>query len=518
MNMSKVTGKKTSRYFLFLLFLLFAVFLAVVFRLYQRIGVFGCGDECINYTAGYFILLGKSLYSQIFFNHQPTLAFISTFIQWVSQPKDLYHLVLYHRVFMILYSFGMAVFLIWRFRLRAMLFLLLYEGTKYYMYGYQFIGEALIVYPLVYLIGVLWESFEFKRVSRVDIFLTAIFTSLVIWTREPYVPVAVVLGGMLLWREKSNRYARWASVLIIFLLLAPFIVIPFGEYVYQVIVINIPAASSVVGGGNRISSILYSLLYPILLFFHGKWSYLRLIEIGIASFFWVSLVIWWRGTKKYTPIGILLLILGLAGIRTVAPGTMYFEAFHMLPWYALFVMVTVLIMTSIKEKKIQSILVGAFVIFFCWAFASPQSFIWENVDTRGEFPSQYSQYTQYSQAIQIAIKPSQTLFLDVWDDIIYWEAKRTSSYPLSIYIPAESSIPRYQEMRSAMFLESPPDAYYSCPVAQTLTNSPPQVVKQDYVQLSSIGKPSCLYIKKVIAKALTPDQWQRLHDLGFSQL
>ena len=209
--MSKVTGKKTSRYFLFLLFLLFAVFLAVVFRLYQRIGVFGCGDECINYTAGYFILLGKSLYSQIFFNHQPTLAFISTFIQWVSQPKDLYHLVLYHRVFMILYSFGMAVFLIWRFRLRAMLFLLLYEGTKYYMYGYQFIGEALIVYPLVYLIGVLWESFEFKRVSRVDIFLTAIFTSLVIWTREPYVPVAVVLGGMLLWREKSNRYARWAN-------------------------------------------------------------------------------------------------------------------------------------------------------------------------------------------------------------------------------------------------------------------------------------------------------------------
>ena len=90
--------------------------------------------------------------------------------------------------------------------------------------------------------------------------------------------------------------------------------------------------------------------------------------------------------------------------------------------------------------------------------------------------------------------------------------------PLSIYIPAESSIPRYQELRSEMFLTSPPDAYYSCPIAQSLTNSPPQVVTQDYVQLSSIGKPSCLYIKKVIAKALTPDQWQRLHDLGFSQL
>lgn len=168
--MRYISDKINWRYLFFLLFLLTSVFIAVAFRLYQRIGVFGCGDECINYTAGYFILLGKSLYSQIFFNHQPMLAFISALIQRVAAPQDLYHLVLYHRLFVLLYSLGMSVFLLWRFRLRAALFLLLYEATKYYLYGYQFIGEAFIVYPLVYLAVLLWESYEQKK-YRTGIFL-----------------------------------------------------------------------------------------------------------------------------------------------------------------------------------------------------------------------------------------------------------------------------------------------------------------------------------------------------------
>ncbi len=508
--------KKISWPFRFLVCLYIGLFSVVSFRLYTRIGVFGCGDECINYTAGYFILLGKSLYSQIFFNHQPALAFLSAFIQWVSQPIDLYHLVLYHRVFIVFYSLCMGALLLWRFRLSAVLFLLLYEGTKYYMYGYQFIGEALIVYPLVYLIGVLWESYEEKKISRTDIYLSALLCSFVIWTREPYIPVAVALGILLFWREKTNRYARWAGTMVVFLMLVPFVIIPLGDYVYQVIVINVPAASSVVGGGNSFSSILYSLFYPVLLFFHGKWSYLRIIELGLATFFWFGISIWSRELKNYASIGIVFVILALAGLRTVEPGTMYFEAFHMLPWYALFIMITVLIVTSVKEKKIQHTLVVAFSVFACWALISPQSFIWENVDTQGEFASQYAKYTQYSQAIQIVTKPSQTLFLDVWDDIIYWEAKRTSSYPLSIYIPVESAIPKYREMRDAMFLQAPPDAYYNCPVAQTLNNSPPQVVTQDYVQLLSTGKPGCLYIKKAIVRELAPDQWRQLQELGFA--
>ena len=144
----------------------------------------------------------------------------------------------------------------------------------------------------------------------------------------------------------------------------------------------------------------------------------------------------------------MLLILGLAGIRTVAPGTMYFEAF-LLPWYALFVMVTVLIMTSIKKKDSEHI--SWCVCYFLLGFdASPQS-LYGKMWIREGVASQYSQYTQYSQAIQIAIKPSTDSIFGCVGRHYLLGGQTHLFIPLSIYIPAESSIPRYQEMRALCF-------------------------------------------------------------------
>lgn len=345
-----------------------------------------------------------------------------------------------------------------------------------------------------------------------------IFCSFVIWTREPYIPAAAALGLLILWRGRLSQHIRWAATCGILLLVLPFVVIPFGEYTNQVIVANLPAARSITGGGRGVSTILYSLFYPLFLFFHGTWSHMRFIEMGLGVFFWAGMIAWLKETRSYICMGVAAIILALSGIRTVVPGTMYFEAFHMLPWYALFITVTVLIVTSLKKKKLHDLFVGAFIVFSFWAFASPQSFIWEHVDTHGEFSSQYAKYTQYSRAIQIVTTPSETLFLDVWDDIIYWEAKRPSSYPLSIYIPVESSLPQYQEMRRMMLLESPPDAYYNCPVMQKSLPSLPELITQEYVQLLSMGEPGCLYIKKARVNELTPNQWRQLQELGFTQL
>ncbi len=516
--MAKVNTKvrKIPLVFLFLVCLFVIVFSVVAFRLYQRVGVFGCGDECINYTAGYFLLLGKSLYGGIFFNHQPILAFVSAAIQWATQPKDIYHLVLYHRLFMIAYSLGVGVLLLWRFRVRGVLFLLLYESTKYYMYGYQFIGEAFIIYPLVYLFGLFWESFESKKLSRIDVYLASVFTCVVLWTREPYVPVALALGGMLFWRERNHPAMKRAALLFGMLVLIPFILFPFREYVEQVFMANIPAAS--VGGTDElVRSVVRSVFYPLLIFFRGSSSYVRVIEVGVSAFFWVGLAIWLKETKKYASGAVLFGILALAGIRTVPPGTMFYEAFHMLPWYALFVAVAVSVVTSLHDKRIRNLLLGLFVLFSCWAAASPQSFIWERINTQSEFESQYAKYSHYSQAIQIVSTPKHTLFLDVWDDIIYWESRRDSSYPLSLYIPTESSILKYQTMRTTMFRETPPDMYYSCPALQSSGNSLSREVLHKYVQLTSMGKPGCLYITAELFDALTESQWKQLTGLGFSQ-
>ena len=86
----------------------FWFFLRRVYR--DRIGAFGCFDDCFNIVAGYFIGQGKHLYTNIFFNHQPIPAIISFFIQKIYQPQSVYELIYRHRMTLIMYfGFGMGV-------------------------------------------------------------------------------------------------------------------------------------------------------------------------------------------------------------------------------------------------------------------------------------------------------------------------------------------------------------------------------------------------------------------------
>lgn len=493
------------------------VFSVVSFRLYERIGAFGCGDECINYTAGYFLTTGKSLYSQIFFNHQPVLAYASAWILGAMHPSDIYHLVLYHRWFVVFYSLCMGIVLIWRFRLRAVLFLLAYESTKYYWYGYQFIGEAFIVYPLVYMCGLTWESFANRNITKTDAFLTATFGSLVFWIREPYVPLAMCMCVTIFWLHRRIPYIKQAGLVLLFFIMVPLFMLPRDAYVNQVIVANIPAVRSTGGTVSHWSQLMTAVFYPALVYVTGVWSYLRLLELWIGMFFWIGLSIWLYEYKKSMQVLMYIGFLALAGLRVVIPGTMYFEAFHMLPWYVLFIWLTVLFITSLHQVKIRNVLIGLFIVFVLWAGFSPKSFMWEQVNRQSEFESQYAKYSQYAQAIRIVSHAKQTLFLDEWDDIIYWESQRTSSYPLSLYIPVTGVIPQYRTMRAGMFEKAPPDMYYRCPGARTTATALPTGIRAQYVQLQSMGSPGCLYVKSSLVREMTQHQWQKLGTLGITQ-
>lgn len=496
----------------FLLFSLYLyIYLSTSYIFYNRIGVFGCGDECINYTAGYFLHQGKQLYSEIFFNRQPSLAYISAAIQWVLHPTSLYQLVLYHRMSVIAYAFIFGMLLIWRLRLSGVLFLLLYEGTKYYSYGYQFIGEAFIVYPLVYMTGLVWESWKSNRIFLIDLYMVAFLSAFVFWTREPYIPLALSMFGVYIWQYRGNRLIHRMIAVFVLLVVTPYIVTPLGEYVRQVITVNVPAA----GAGIGINQLVYSVFYPLILLIRGSWTLLRQVEIGLVLFMVIGIYIWLRETKKLFPILCVFGFLGLAGIRTVLPGTMFYEAFHMLPWFGMAIMVTALLLTSIRNPVLRMYCVSAFVLFSLSMFAVPRSFIWEKVDRQAEFTNQYAKYTQYSSAIKIIIKPSQTIFLDMWDDVIYWESGRPSSYPYSLYIPMAANFSPYKEARVEMFRRTPPDVYYSCPKMQNAVSMLPVFSVPEYVQFYTGDQPSCLYIKKQIVQSLTQDQILRMVRLGF---
>ena len=498
--------------FLILFCLYILVYFGTSYRLYNRLGVFGCGDECINYTAAYFLKMGKPLYAQIFFNRQPFMAYASLAVQWVTRPESLYKLVLYHRLAIMVYAFMMGLFLIWRFRIPALLFLVLYEGTKFYVYGYQFIGEAVIVYPLVYAAAVVWQSFQRKKTWSLDWYLVPLSIALVFWTREPYIPVAVGILAAFVYVKRKDVKVYISIFLSALFCITPYLIIPIHEYARQVIEVNARVASSALD----LKSLLYAFAYPVVIFFSGKQTFFREIEIGIMVFVGTALYLQTKAAKNHVPNLVMFGILGLAAIRSVAPGVMYFEAFHMLPWYGLACLICVLFVDSIVHHRAKKIVTVGFILFALWAFAAPSAFIWEKVDKQVEFESQYAKYSHYSQAIKLLTTQGQKIFLDMWDDVIYWESMRDSSYPYSLYIPVAAGISPYKEARMSMLRETPPDIYYSCPQLQSAYNSLPSDIELNYTQLLTQGAPSCLYVRNALIADLSSAKREALSNLGFT--
>ncbi len=507
-----------------ILFLILGATLFLVSKAsYQRIGVFGCFDQCFNFVAAYFMLKGKVLYSQIFFNHQPLMAYLSYFIQTVFNPDNLYKLILYHRMFILLFSLLMNVLIIWRFRWAGIGFVLFYETTKYYLFGSFFLPEVIAAYLIAYLAGLWWEKVRKKHLSMFDYLTASIFTWLIVFLRIPYIPIALIFFGFILLPLNQRTKKLKSASLFLFLLLSflTLLNISLKDYIHQVFVLNYQMMSSETQAlGISGIGIFKIFLYPLLILLTGKWNYFRSILIGLDAVF-LSLIAWFilKG-KKGKEILLILFIMGLAAARYVEPGTTFYEAFHLLAWYSLFVMFIFLFLIELhcskKDQRLFFILTSLLIAFFAYIIFSSRSFIWEKVNREEEFTTNYAHYFAHGSVIRILSKPENTLFLDLWDDLIYQQSGLDSSYPYSLYTPVMSSSQKFNQARLIMFHNNPPDFYYSYP--GTGENCPPLFPNEiigDYRQLYFSKEPTCLYIKKENIAGITSKQWEEIKKLGF---
>lgn len=214
-------------------FLAGSVFGAVLFVYSQyislaRVGAFGCFDDCFNFGAGYFLLQGKILYKDIFFNHQPLMAYISAVIQAISRPQTLYQLVFYHRLFVVGLSFVSFLYFVFRYRWVGLGTLVLWESTKYYLFGNRFLAEGLIVYPLLFLFFLLVLQITKKRVFLWEYAVSGIAFWFIVWSREPYIPLACVLYACFLGTAPSAKARLYSGVSALALSLAMLFLFPGG--------------------------------------------------------------------------------------------------------------------------------------------------------------------------------------------------------------------------------------------------------------------------------------------------
>lgn len=487
-------------------FLLVLVILYVfLYRAYHlKINAFGCFDDCSSFITGYFINQGKQLYSEIFFNHQPLTGLMSGEIQRIFQPVNIYDLVLKHRQTLWIFSFLWVGFMSVRFGLPAVLFAILYEPVKFYIFGDRYLGEAFTVYPVAYLIFVLLIPAKNRFSNYSDAIFSAIAAWIAVFEREPYVPLALALYVTVIFtglRGIPRKLSMGIFAVLSALLVLSF---PLQDYYYNIVTINAQTVFRSEIKGNFISrSLLPAITYPVRVFTEGGiWPVFRHYVAGLLVIM-AGLVAFDKRRKTVTLFIFTALI--LSNLRPEPPDKLFYEAFHMMVWFGtLCAIVAGLIVRSDYRIKWAGIISVA--ALFLYHILNPQSFIYDKTVPHEEYLTNYGHYQHLGTVIASLARPGDTLFLDGADDLIYWQAKLPSPYKYSLYTSVMPLMPVYARARDEMFTGNPPDFYYgSCqnPNLQTLS----QTVRTQYIRLMKGFDQSCIYVHRNKLPSITEEQW-----------
>lgn len=498
------------RFFLVLLVLLLAYFF--LYKIYiPRVSAFGCFDDCFSFAAGYFINNGRVLYSDIFYNHQMLPAYISVAVQLALNPENIFDLILKHRQFVMFFGFIFNLILIIRFGLPAFLFFVFFEFSKFYIFGDRFLGETLAVYPLVYLLFASWTKLNKIKLKKIDFFIAGISTWLVVFLRETFIPLAILFFLFIVLPIKKEEKAKYYSIALFFILTGIFLIfVDFKDYYFNIFEVNM---GFFVQNSNQFLKIL---LYPVLILTSGNWNIFRVLLVGIDLLFLFSLsyLIW----KKNFKILLAFIPLILANLRVVEPGRIFYESFHMVPFYGIFLSTAFLFISEIKKynKRIWLILTGVTIFILIYYAFSPQVFFKEKANQHEEFITNYGNILQTGSVIKNISNPKDTLFVDGYDEAIYWVADRTSSYKYSMYTSIMPNFKIYSDARITMFEKNPPDYYYgSCPKEKNAQRLMPGSASSIYARLNSFGKPSCIFVRKNKVKKISSEQWKKAKEFGY---
>ncbi|MEX2012930.1 MAG: hypothetical protein WD967_00830 [Candidatus Levyibacteriota bacterium] len=459
----------------------------ILYRIYMaRVSAFGCFDDCFNIAAGYFINEGKTLYSDIFFNHQMLMPHISAYIQHLN-PINVYELVLRHRQFVLLFGFLFNLLLFLRFGSPMIPFVITYEFTKFYLFGDRFLAEGLVVYPLVYLSSLAFHKVLKKRIFPIDYFLASVFAWFVIFMREPFVLLAVFLL-LFVYYGKFQKLKVLSFAIFIVLSSTTLLLAPLNEYFQNVVVMN----SIIFKGDLQLLSLLKSFLYPFQVVLSNEKNpfMLILIPISLAFILYAFNLV---KDRKYALFIAMFVILGLANFRNTEPGKIFHESFHILPWYGLIVAFTFLLIFNFAKKYFAAALVILTSLFLLYI---PRSFLVEKINSHEEFITNYGHILETGNVFSILKEEGDTYFADGFDELTHWQVDLPSPYKYSWYTSFMPRFETYSTARLEMFRDSPPVFYYgSCPEDKNAERLIPDEYKNQYRNITREEKPTCLYVR-----------------------
>lgn len=484
-------------------FIFFSALFFLLYKLYMpRVNAFGCFDDCFNFMGGYFILQGKKIFADFFYNHQPGMAYLSAFVQFVDKPNSIAELIISHRKFIWIASFSLTFLLYLRFGYKIVLVSILYEFSKFYVFGDRFLAESLLGYLTIYQAGVIFELIRGK-VNKIDVYTMPLASWAIVFLREPYTLTTLFLLSIYsihFYKKDRKSFYKIMSIFA-FLSIMSFLLNSPKEYIFNVFTINQERSITESLKDPLIFRIFSIFFYPLkFIISDTPWTLLRTYIASLSFVFIAASLIAGLYLKKWKLLAVIFLILALSNLRPEPVNKTFFEAFHINVWLQVLIFSTVyLIFMIFKSMKKASLLLVTILVFSFFALIINNGyFVHEKINTSDEFFINFSEVMGAGTIIRDLASKNDNLFVDGYDDLVLWEAKVKSSYKYSWLTSSMPSIKIYSDERVNMFRNSPPDFYYGKCLSE-LTKEDDFVSKyisNNYIQYKEYKKRGCILLSK----------------------
>lgn len=470
-------------------------------------------DEEEYFAAGRFMQKGEKLYDDLITNHQPLAYVFSSTIQKIANPPNMYKMIIDHRLAVFGWNFLWSLALVFNFGPAALIFSAIFELSKSYLFGNLFLPESLIVYPLVFLSGLVIREGKLRRKSLLGAGLIA---GLCIFLLEAVWPVIFLMGALLIKKSFPKKHASFLllglSAVVCFVFLFCFAKGYVNYTLMDNLVYTVPNYHQAYYSEPWSLTLVKSFLTPVLSFgSQNATTTLYIIRVFTILFLLNLIFLVLRGRKAQ--VLITLTLLGLANIHFVSPGTEHYSA-GFLPWYGLFLFLTTSIslknflLSRITAFRLAVILLGLAGFFF----SSRGSLLFlQKQNPMQDFTLNYSTFEDRGRAVNIMANRNDRLFVSPDDWLIYWQANINHLPKLYGYYAWMSGIPEIHERILSAFKKDPPEFFY-CDNCKGLDL---EKYLTEYLPLKQNRGETNLYVLQKKFKTLTNEQKSKLKYYGY---
>ena len=347
---------------------------------------------------------------------------------------------------------------------------------------------------------------------------------LIIFNALPLIPSLFLFDLIYLFKTKKIKQFLLGFLLptiILFLFISPF------DWFRETVFYNLKYAAPQISLIKNNLDYLRLLFFPFLAFAKGDNSifnqYLQLfcLVLIVNLIFFLFFI---KRIREFFSFTFLFLIIIFLNNRVLAPGKMYYDGFHLLPWYAAFIFFNLLTIKYIFMKTKRWIKWIPFFILFgggTYLLAQPSMPYFTQVNKDWEHNVNFSSYAFTGMAIESIADEDDRLAVFPHESLLYWQSGLRPATRQIAYYEWEYDVPLLKKQLDEVFITNPPEfIYWNAEQVGPASYLPliEPLLENDYWWVSKEEVPQKLFIKNEKIKEVSQNQWERWQGLGFDRV